>query len=224
MMTPWTSELAVLREGVNTTFITWHTTNGFCLRTQPSLRPPISAKMPVAPPAGLSLPIIKTLSDCASWSKTVEPYIPQLYALPDQIVANIGDVEALKSIYAATNPVISGFAFSLALFPIFLVVSEINRNWSQVDRVWSILPTLYHIHYAVWARVNDLPTAKVDHVMAFSVVWSIRLTFNYWRRGGYQIGSEDYRWNLIKGWIGTPAFFLLNILFTSSVQSVSLPP
>lgn len=178
--------------------------------------------MPVAPPAGLSLPIIKTLSDCASWSKTVEPYIPQLYALPDQIVANIGDVEALKSIYAATNPVISGFAFSLALFPIFLVVSEINRNWSQVDRVWSILPTLYHIHYAVWARVNDLPTAKVDHVMAFSVVWSIRLTFNYWRRGGYQIGSEDYRWNLIKGWIGTPAFFLLNILFTSSVQSVLL--
>jgi steroid 5-alpha reductase family enzyme len=56
--------------------------------------------------------------------------------------------------------------------------------------------------------------------MAFSVVWSMRLTFNYWRRGGYQIGSEDYRWNLIKGWIGTPAFFLLNILFTSSVQSV----
>lgn len=22
----------------------------------------------------------------------------------------------------------------------------------------------------------------------------IRLTFNYWRKGGYQIGSEDYRW------------------------------
>jgi hypothetical protein len=21
-----------------------------------------------------------------------------------------------------------------------------------------------------------------------------RLTFNYWRRGGYQVGSEDYRW------------------------------
>ena len=21
-----------------------------------------------------------------------------------------------------------------------------------------------------------------------------RLTFNYWRRGGYNIGSEDYRW------------------------------
>lgn len=25
-------------------------------------------------------------------------------------------------------------------------------------------------------------------------VLQIRLTFNYWRKGGYQIGSEDYRW------------------------------
>lgn len=22
----------------------------------------------------------------------------------------------------------------------------------------------------------------------------IRLTFNYWRKGGYTVGSEDYRW------------------------------
>jgi hypothetical protein len=179
-----------------------------------------TAEMLVTPPAGVAMPIIKTLTDCASYSTTVEPYVPQLYALPEQILANIGDLEALKNIYASTNPIISGFAFSLALFPIFLVVSEVNRNWSQVDRVWSILPTLYHIHYAVWARMNGLETQRVDNVMAFSVLWSIRLTFNYWRRGGYQIGSEDYRWNLIKGWIGTPAFFILNILFTSSVQSV----
>lgn len=176
--------------------------------------------MLVTPPAGVAMPLIKTLADCASYSTTVEPYVPQLYALPEKILANIGDLEALKNIYVATNPIISGFAFSLALFPIFLVVSEINRNWSQVDRVWSILPTVYHIHYAVWARLNGLETQRVDNVMAFSIVWSMRLTFNYWRRGGYQIGSEDYRWNLIKGWIGTPAFFLLNIFFTSSVQSV----
>jgi hypothetical protein len=180
-----------------------------------------TANMLVTSPAGVAMPIIKTLSDCASYSTTVEPYIPQLYALPEKILANIGDLEALKNIYTTTNPVISGFAFSLALFPIFLIVSEVNRNWSQVDRVWSILPTLYHVHYAVWARTNGLETQRVDNVMAFSILWSCRLTFNYWRRGGYQIGSEDYRWNLIKGWIGTPAFFVLNVLFTSSVQSVS---
>jgi len=70
--------------------------------------------------------------------------------------------------------------------------------------------------------MHTLETQRVDNVMAFSVLWTLRLTFNYWRRGGYQIGSEDYRWNLIKGWIGTPAFFLLNVFFTSSVQSVLL--
>lgn len=24
----------------------------------------------------------------------------------------------------------------------------------------------------------------------------IRLTFNYWRKGGYNVGSEDYRWSV----------------------------
>ncbi len=22
----------------------------------------------------------------------------------------------------------------------------------------------------------------------------VRLTYNYWRKGGYNVGSEDYRW------------------------------
>jgi len=177
--------------------------------------------MLIPPHAGMALPVIKTIHDCADFSKTIQPYLPQLYTLPNSLAASITDPTALHHLYAATNPAISGLAFSLALFPIFLVVSEVNKNYSQVDRVWSILPTLYHVHYAVWARVNGLPTQRVDNVLAFSVVWTLRLTYNYWRKGGYQIGSEDYRWNLIKEKIGAPAFFILNVLFTSSLQSVS---
>ena len=79
---------------------------------------------------------------------------------------------------------------------------------------------LYNAHYALWARMNGLPTQRLDNVLAFSVVWSIRLTFNYWRRGGYQIGSEDYRWELIKKRIGSVGFFLLNVFFIASLQSV----
>lgn len=170
---------------------------------------------------GLALPVVTNLADCADFARTVQPYIPQLYNLPGDIVASYNDLDALRQLYLSTNPIISGFAFSLALFPIFLVVSEFNRNWSQVDRLWSILPALYQAHYAIWARLNGLPTARVDTVLAVSVVWSLRLTYNYWRKGGYQIGSEDYRWNLIKDYIGPFPFFLLNIVFTSSIQSVS---
>ena len=177
--------------------------------------------MLVAPNVGIAMPVIKSLSDCASYSKTIEPYIPQLYALPEKIIANIGDLQALKDVYASTNPIISGFAFSLALFPIFLVVSEVNRNWSQVDRVWSILPTLYHFHYAVWARMLGLETQRVDNVMAFSVLWTLRLTFNYWGKGGDQVGSEDYRWNIVKDRVGPVAMFVLNIFFIAVAQNVS---
>ena len=115
----------------------------------------------------------------------------------------------------------TAIAFTIATMPIFLLVSEINKNYSQVDRVWSILPTVFHAHWALWARLNGLPTKRVDTVLACSVVWTLRLTYNYWRRGGYQVGSEDYRWLIIKKNIGSVPFFLLNVLFISTLQVVS---
>ncbi|CAK1355628.1 hypotheticalsprotein [Cercospora beticola] len=170
----------------------------------------------------IALPAVTTLRQCAEYSKTFEPFLPQLYALPNQLYAALGDIEALKHIYVSTNPAIFGLAVCIALSPIFLIASEINKNYSQVDRVWSILPTVFNFHYALWARLNGLSTKRVDHVLAFSVIWSIRLTYNYWRKGGYQIGSEDYRWELIKKQIGSFGFFMLNILFISSAQIVLL--
>ncbi|KAF7187422.1 Uncharacterized protein HII31_11311 [Pseudocercospora fuligena] len=172
--------------------------------------------------ADMALPVVKTLADCADYKKTFEPFLPQLYDLPNKVYESIGDVEALKQLYVSTNPAISGLAWCIAAFPVFLLVAEINKNYSQVDRVWSILPTLFNLHYALWARLNGLSTQRVDHVLAFSVLWSMRLTYNYWRKGGYQIGSEDYRWELIKKQIGSVGFFLLNILFISSLQLVLL--
>lgn len=173
--------------------------------------------------SGMALPAVKALADCADYKQTFEPFLPQLHALPEQIYASLGDLEALKQIYISTNPAIFGLALALGAFPVFWILSEVNRNYSQVDRVWSILPALFNLHYAIWARVNGLQTTRLDNVLAFSAVWSLRLTYNYWRRGGYQVGSEDYRWMLIKKKIGSVAFFLLNIVFISSVQLVCFP-
>lgn len=170
--------------------------------------------------ASMALPAVRTLSECADYAKVAEPFLPQLYELPQQILAHIGDPTALKHLYASTNPAVSGLAFAIALFPVFLIVSEINKNYSQVDRVWSILPSIFHVHYAVWARINGLPTQRIDNVLVFSLIWTTRLTYNYWRRGGYQVGSEDYRWELVKNKIGNLAFFLLNVFFISSLQAV----
>ena len=48
------------------------------------------------------------------------------------------------------------------------------------------------------------------------------MTYNYYRRGGYSIGSEDYRWKIVKDYIGQPLFFVLDVLFISLAQSVRL--
>ncbi|KKY28185.1 hypothetical protein UCDDS831_g00367 [Diplodia seriata] len=168
------------------------------------------------------LPAIKSLGDCADWAKTVEPFIPQLKTLPYEVAQHVTSLEELKAIYVATNPLISGFAFSLAIAPLFLLASEINRNYSQVDRFWSLLPTFYNAHYSLWAYMAGVPAAKVDNVLAFSMLWTIRLTYNYWRKGGYNVGSEDYRWEIIKSKVPAAAFFLFNVTFISTIQSVLL--
>ncbi|KAF2789817.1 DUF1295-domain-containing protein [Melanomma pulvis-pyrius CBS 109.77] len=170
----------------------------------------------------MALPAIKTLPGSADFSNTVLPYLPQLYTLPQQIFARINDLEALQELYVATNPFITSLAFALALVPVVLVVSEANKNYSQIDRLWSILPALYNSHYTLWAHLNGLPTQRLDHVMAVSVLWGARLTFNYWRKGGYKIGSEDYRWEVVKDYVGPFWMFIFNILFISLAQSLLL--
>ena len=170
----------------------------------------------------MALPLVKTLPECADYYKTVEPFIPQFYDLPTKVAAHITDMQALKELYLNTNPLISSLAFAtMFLTPVVLALSEFNRNYSQVDRLWSLLPAFYNIHYAVWAHLNGLPTMKLDHVMAVSIIWSARLTFNYWRKGGYEVGSEDYRWITVKDYIGGPAMFVFNVIFISLYQNVS---
>ena len=159
----------------------------------------------------MALPIVNTLAECSDFSKTVLPYVSQLYDLPYQLVQSYSNPTELYNIYLVTNPLISSLAFSLFLAPVFLLVSEINKNYSQVDRCWSLLPTIYNAHYVLYAHLSGLPRSRLDNLIACSTAWSVstmdlafngnisdkqqlRLTFNYWRKGGYNIGSEDYRW------------------------------
>lgn len=121
----------------------------------------------------MALPSVKSLADISDFSQVVEPFIPQLYELPNKLVANIGNLEGLKQLYVDTNPLVSGFAASLAVGFIALVTSEINRNYSQIDRLWSILPNLYVVHIAAWARVAGLDHSRLDLIAAFTTIWSV---------------------------------------------------
>ena len=78
------------------------------------------------------------------------------------------------------------------------VVSELAKNYSQVDKFWSLIPIAYVWYFAYASGFNDRLV-----FMAFLVTcWGVRLTYNFARRGGFSIyfwkGEEDYRWVEVK--------------------------
>lgn len=49
------------------------------------------------------------------------------------------------------------------------------------------------------------------------------MTFNYWRKGGYSIGSEDYRWPIVRSKVNNSfVFMIFNLGFISIAQSLLL--
>ncbi|KAI1500687.1 hypothetical protein F5X99DRAFT_228570 [Biscogniauxia marginata] len=170
----------------------------------------------------MALSSLQSLEDCAEYSKVVEPFLPQLYELPWKVAGAVSNRDSLLDLYTSTNPLISGLAFSIFLGAVCLVVSEINRNYSQIDRLWSLLPTIYNAQFAAWSHLNKLPSQRLHLVLLWSTVWSARLTFNYWRKGGYTVGSEDYRWEIVRGRVPAVLFFVFNVTFISFIQSILL--
>lgn len=78
------------------------------------------------------------------------------------------------------------------------MVSVISGNYSQVDKLWSIMPIAY-----VWIVATQTDFEPRIVLMAVMVtVWGLRLTYNFNRRGGYSIkfwtGEEDYRWAVLR--------------------------
>ena len=85
-------------------------------------------------------------------------------------------------------------AVSLGCF----ILSQAVANYSQVDKLWSIIPVVF-----VWVIAYEGGFEPRLLLMAILVsIWGIRLTYNFSRRGGYSWrfweGEEDYRWAVLR--------------------------
>jgi steroid 5-alpha reductase family enzyme len=102
-------------------------------------------------------------------------------------------------------------------------VGELSKNYSQVDKLWSILPIVY-----VWVVAgygNYAPRLVIMAILA--TIWGIRLTFNFAQKGAYRwrfwAGEEDYRWLVLRqkpGFKPHWKWMLFNLLFISGYQNV----
>jgi len=118
----------------------------------------------------------------------------------------------------------------------------ITGNVSQVDRVWTFLPTIYTAYFALlplWPRTPALflfpyapesigssiagtfsPRALL--MLALVVTWMFRLSYNTWRRGLFSLKDEDYRWEILRQKIPKSLFQLFNLTFIAIAQNIIL--
>jgi steroid 5-alpha reductase family enzyme len=110
----------------------------------------------------------------------------------------------------------------LVVTAVCFLVSEITRNYSQVDKLWSLLPIAYGL-----ITVAAVPSPRLILMASLVTIWGLRLSYNFYRKGGYNIipwkGEEDYRWKIMRGTSllhGRFKFGLFNLLFISLYQNI----
>ena len=101
------------------------------------------------------------------------------------------------------------------------ISSTLTRNFSFVDREWSLSPILYA--FILSGAFQGIYNPRAFFMAFFIGCWGARLTFNFWRRGGYNEGEQDYRWPILQKIITNPiAWHLFNIFFISFYQNILL--
>lgn len=115
----------------------------------------------------------------------------------------------------AGTPMGTALDLCIVLAAAIWILSVITREYSWIDRSWSICPLLYCLVVAAWVSFQAPRVALMTTLVA---LWSIRLTFNFARKGGYWRGGEDYRWAVVKERTGPTGFQVLNITFVAPGQ------
>lgn len=121
----------------------------------------------------------------------------------------------------------SVFQITVAILIISIIVSFLyglfTRNYSTVDRLWSILPPVYVL---VWMS-EYMHNTRFVIAGILVIAWGVRLSLNFARRGGYTFKwgkgftGEDYRWEIMREKIpGRFMFELFNLFFISIFQLV----
>ena len=99
------------------------------------------------------------------------------------------------------------------------LLSILTREYSWVDRIWSLIPIAY---LGVFAGAAGFSDPRLNLMLALVTLWGLRLTFNFARKGGYAPGGEDYRWKVLRGRLKPWLFQLFNVFFIVLYQNALL--
>lgn len=114
-----------------------------------------------------------------------------------------------------------GTALEVSLIIAFAgwLLSLIDRESGWIDRLWPICPPVFCL---IVAFATGIEWARVNVMTLLVVLWGVRLTHNFARKGGYRKGDEDYRWAHLREKMSPALFQVLSITFVYPVQLVLL--
>lgn len=147
-----------------------------------------------------------------------------LSGAPSGVVTN-GTV-VMKSVNPLECVTSEGVLFTFTLMIIMglftFLASAITNNDSWVDRLWSIAPVAFGWTFFSFNSSSNSGFRLDSPGFVYTVLvtmWGFRLTFNFYRRGGYKKGGEDYRWMHVRTW---PMFRSRVVWFVFSFLVVSI--
>jgi len=93
------------------------------------------------------------------------------------------------------DPLTSSAKMALANAVLCLLLSYPSGDYSWVDRLWSVVPCIYAVHFAkasAWDKRTTL-------MAVLNTLWGLRLTIQICLRKGYfKAGHQDYRWPVLQ--------------------------
>mmetsp|Transcript_94315 Transcript_94315/g.184946 ORF Transcript_94315/g.184946 Transcript_94315/m.184946 type:complete len:344 (+) Transcript_94315:26-1057(+) len=130
--------------------------------------------------------------------------------------------------YYQSDALAVGYIICGVLIAYSFIWSIVGNNCSKVDQIWSIAPVLYCWHFFIHYAGNHGAAPvhwRLLCVCLLSTLWGIRLTFNFWRKGGYGTfieHEEDYRWPILRAKMHPVVFLLFNFSFIAIYQNLLL--
>lgn len=122
--------------------------------------------------------------------------------------------------YCATGANPYAAVMLLHLGTLVFILNKVTGDYSWVDRVWSLLPIGFAAHLLYYQVHCDHVALSLRQLIMFAFIflWGARLTYNFFRKGGYTSAGEDYRWAYIRKNYPKILVQLLNFFFTSYYQ------
>lgn len=107
--------------------------------------------------------------------------------------------------FTELNVILNAFIADLGMTIIVFAFSLLTKNSSVYDPYWSIIPPVIIIGWIIYENISL--NAPAILVLVGVMLWSIRLTYNWWKNWtGFK--EQDWRYDLIKE--KTSGYYLLS--------------